>query len=102
MPQGQIECFVLQEQGLGRLRGLARRPLPLHLRAVDGGGEEALFRVGDAQHQQPQRAHPQEVVPRRPRLHQEVRPAPQERQRRRQAGRHPARHLRQGAEEAAR
>jgi hypothetical protein len=46
------------------VRGVAGRSLPLRLPVELRGGQEAHFRLGHAQHQQPQCQHPQEVLPR--------------------------------------
>ena len=50
---------------LGRVGG---RSPPPHLPGGHGRGAAAQQRLGHAQHQQPQRQHPQEVLPGRPRL----------------------------------
>ncbi len=46
------------------VRGVAGRSLPLRLPVELRGGQETHLRLGHAQHQQPQRQHPQEVLPR--------------------------------------
>ena len=43
---------------------MARWTLPLRVSDQLRGGEEAHVRLGHAEHQQPQRQHPQEVLPR--------------------------------------
>ncbi len=48
------------------------RSPPLHLPGRHGRGATTFQRLGNAQHQQPQRQHPQEVLPRRPRLYSKV------------------------------
>ena len=60
------------------------------------GGPPARLRLGDAQHQQSQRANLEEVMPRRPRLLEPLHP------RLGRAGSPATGHLRQSAEKAAR
>ena len=44
--------------------GVARRPLPVRLPVELRRSQEAHVRLGHEEHQQPQRQHPQEVLPR--------------------------------------
>ena len=90
-------CFRLIADGGARwLAGLAWRTLSLRIPSGMRGRTQALQRMGDAQHQQPQRQHPQEVLSRRPRLQQNLRP----RQRRQSVSQ--TCHMWQGQEETAR
>lgn len=49
-------------QRLRPLLGVGGWPLPAGVPGGLGGGQEALLRMGHAQHQQPQRPHPQEEL----------------------------------------
>ena len=48
---------------LRRLGGVARWPLQVRVPVQLRRGQEAHLRLGDEEHQQPQRQHPQEVLP---------------------------------------
>ena len=76
--------------------GVGRRTLPAGVSGVQRGGKASRVRLGDAQHKQPQRAHPQEVVSGSSGVFHALRPA------QRREGAPAACHLRQGAQETAR
>ena len=42
---------------------MGRRPLPIGLQSRQRRRQETLLRMGNAEHQQPQRAHPQKKLP---------------------------------------
>ena len=54
--------FILDVRRPGPVAGVGGRPLPLHLPSGHGRGQASQQRLGHAQHQQPQRQHPQEVL----------------------------------------
>lgn len=83
-------------QRIQPVRGMGGRALPAGVPDQQRRSETARVRLGDAQHQQPQRAHTEEVVPRRARLLQTMRAA-QRRVRPLEAG-----HMRQGQKETTR
>lgn len=62
-------------QQLRRVRRVVRRARAPRVPARLRGGAPPRVRLGHAQHQQPQRAHPQEELPRRAGLLRQVPPA---------------------------
>ena len=76
---------------------LGGRPRAARVPARLRGGPAARLRLGHAQHQQPQRADPEEELPGRAALLQQVRARVD-----RRTGAPATRHLRQGAQETAR
>lgn len=76
--------------------GVGRRTLPVGVSGVQRGSKASRVRLGYAQHKQPQRAHPQEVMSRSSGVLHALRPA------QRRKGAPAASHLRQGTQETAR
>jgi hypothetical protein len=76
--------------------GMGRRTLPVGVSGVQRGSKASRVRLGDAQHKQPQRAYPQEVLSGSSGVFHALRPA------QRRKGAPAACHLRQGTQETAR
>jgi len=89
----EIRCTGQRVQPVG---GVGRRTLPVGVSGVQRGSKASRVRLGDAQHKQPQRTHPQEVVSGSSGVFHALRPA------QRRKGAPAACHLRQGTQKTAR